>query len=30
MAEIKSIIKATSEKTEASVGTPVEGGLPRH
>jgi Ni/Fe-hydrogenase subunit HybB-like protein len=29
IAEMKSIVKATSEKTEASVGTPVEGGLPR-
>jgi molybdopterin-containing oxidoreductase family membrane subunit len=31
MAEIKSVLKATSEKnTEGSVGQPVEGGLPRH
>lgn len=27
MAEVKSIVKATSEHTEASAGTPVEGGL---
>jgi molybdopterin-containing oxidoreductase family membrane subunit len=29
MAEVKSIVKATSERTEAGTGTPVEGGLPR-
>jgi molybdopterin-containing oxidoreductase family membrane subunit len=29
IAEMKSIVKATSERTEGGVGTPVEGGVPR-